>query len=583
MDLTRRTLLGGAAALGAGVVLPAGAASAAPARGPLRADVVVVGAGLAGLTAATELVAAGLDVVLLEARDRVGGRVLNRDIGEGRVVEVGGQWLGPAQDVPASDPTTGDVRGQSAVEALRVRLGLERFPTYVDGATVDYRSDLPVQRSTYSGRIPLSDPAATADAGKALAQLDAMAKTVPLDAPWTAPRAAAWDAMTFQTWMDVGDTTPGADGLPGTSGPGVLSPGGRKLISLAVEAVFSAQPRDLSFLHALFYIHSAGSLESLINTAGGAQQDRVVGGTQLLATGLAAGLGDRVRLSSPVRRVVQDDRRVVVEGDGFSVTADRLVVAVPPTLCARIDWSPAMPALRDQLTQRVPMGTVIKVQCVYDEPFWRADGLNGQTTSDTGPVKVTFDNSPPDGAVGVLMGFIEGADGRAALRTSVEERRQGVVDSFARYFGEPARDVRQYVEMSWASEPWSRGCYAGYLPPGVWSDYGPELRAPVGRVHWAGTETATEWNGYLDGAVRSGSRAAAEVLAARGRPVTVPQDPQGPQGDPPATSRSGPRLAATGAADAAAAAGTAALAASAAARRAGRHRDDPPAAGLSAR
>ncbi len=564
MTLTRRTLLAGAAVGGAAALLPADAAdaaAAAPARGDLRTGVVVVGAGMAGLTAARDLVAAGVDVLVLEARDRSGGRLLNHGIGGGEIVEVGGQWLGPPTDIPASDPTTGDVRGQSAVEAVRVSLGLRRFPTYVTGATVDYRSDLPVQRSTYEGRIPTSDPVGTVDAAKALAQLDAMAKTVPLDAPWKAARASAWDGMTVQSWMDFGDTAPGDDGLPGTFGPGVASPGGRKLVRLAVEAVFSAQPRDLSLLHALFYVHSAGSMESLINTAGGAQQDRIVGGTQRLALGLAARLGSRVRYSSPVRRIDQSGTGVVVEGDGFRVRADRVVVALPPTLCGRIEYSPAMPALRDQLTQRMPMGTVTKVQCVYDTPFWRADGLNGQATSDTGPVKVTFDNSPPDGSPGVLMGFIEGADGRAALRLSAAERRQGVVDSFVRYFGPEARKVRQYVEMSWSSEQYSRGCYAGYFGPGVWSDYGPELRTPVGRIHWAGTETATEWNGYIDGAVRSGRRVALEVLGASGRPVPVPAEVQGPAAE---------RLPVTGAGPAAAVGAVAAAGAAAAVRRARR-------------
>jgi monoamine oxidase len=575
VDLTRRGLFGGAAALGAATLLPARAAEAAPARGTLRADVVVVGAGFAGLTAAAELAAAGRDVVVLEARDRVGGRVLNADIGGGHIVEVGGQWLGPPQDIPASDPTTGYVRGQAAAEALLQRTGLARFPTYVYGATVDYRSDLPQKRTTYEGRIPTSDPAGTLDAAKAIGQLDMMAKTVPLEAPWTAGRAFAWDGMTFQSWMDFGDTARDETGAPGPFGPGVASPGGRHLVSLAIEAVFSAQPRDLSLLHVLFYIHAAGSLEALINTAGGAQQDRVVGGTQLMALRLAEQLGDRVRLSSPVRRVDQDAARVVVEGDGFTVTADRLVVAIPPTLCGRIDWRPAMPALRDQLTQRMPMGTVTKVQCVYPEPFWRANGLNGQATSNEGPVKVTFDNSPPDGSVGVLMGFIEGSDGRAALKLSLEERRAGVVDSFARYFGEQARGFEQYVERSWSAEPFSRGCYAGFFSPGVWSDYGDQLRAPVGRVHWAGTETATVWNGYIDGAIRSGSRAAQEVLAALGAPAAPPVERPGTQTPGPGASTGrgatrGRSLPATGLDTAMELAGTAALTGAAAAARARR-------------
>ncbi len=565
MDLTRRGLLSGAAALGASTLLPTASAEAAPARGRLRTQVVVVGAGLAGLTAATDLVAAGKDVLVLEARDRVGGRTLNHSIGGGHIVEVGGQWLGPATDIAAADLTASDVRGQSAVEAVRTQLGLARFPTYNTGMYVNYRDDLPSKRSTYSGRIPTDDPPGVAEAARALATLDALAKTVPLDKPWTAERAAAWDGMTFQSWMDFGDTAPGSDGLPGSGGPGVASPGGRKLITLAVEAVFSAQPRDISFLHALFYIHSAGSMGSLINTGGGAQQDRVVGGAQQLSLRTAAALGDRVRLSSPVRRVEQTSTGVVVSGDGFTVTADQVVVAIPPTLCGRIDWLPAMPALRDQLTQRMPMGTVIKVQCVYDEPFWRKDGLAGQATSDTGPVKITFDNSPPDGSVGVLMGFIEGSDGRQAQKLSEAERREGVVGSFTRYFGDKAKNFEQYVEMSWSAEPWSRGCYAGYFPPGVWSDYGDQLSAPVGRLHWAGTETAQEWNGYLDGAVRSGHRVAEEVLGGLQEQVPAPAGPV-------VHRRRGSQLPATGADTALEIAGSAALVAAAVSRRATRRR-----------
>lgn len=519
-ELTRRGLLAGtgaAALLATGLEEPAEAVTAS---GSIRTQVVVVGAGLAGLTAARDLLAAGRDVVVLEARDRVGGRILNHEV-EGGVVEVGGQWLGPAKDLPASDPTAGDVRGQERVAALARELGLRRFPTYDTGAYVDYRSDLPVQRATYDGRIPTHDPAATAEAAKALGQLDAMAKQVPLGAPWKAPRALAWDSMTFQSWMDHGDTAGGYpyDGLPDPIGTvGVATPGGRKLLELAIQAVFSAEPRDLSLLHVLFYVHSAGSIEALVNTTGGAQQDRVVGGSALLATRLARRLGSRVRLSSPVTRIEQGERRVRVEGDGFVVRADRCVVAVPPTLAGRIDYAPALPALRDQLTQRMPMGNVIKVQCVYDEPFWREEGLAGQATSDTGPVKVTFDNSPPGAnpPFGVLMGFMEGSEGRVWGTRSRTERREATIGCFARYFGPRARRVRHYIEKSWAAEPWTRGCYAGFMPPGTWVDHGAALRSPVGRIHWAGTETATVWNGYMDGAVRSGERVAREILSRRG-------------------------------------------------------------------
>lgn len=519
-ELSRRALLAGT---GAGALVATGLddpAAAAPARGTIRCEVVVVGAGLAGLTAARDLRAAGRDVVVLEARDRVGGRILNHEV-DGGVVEVGGQWLGPAGDIPASDPSAGHVRGQKRVARLARQLDLRRFPTYDTGAYVDYRSDLPVQRVTYDGRVPTHDPVATAEAVKALAQLDELAGQVPLEAPWKAPRALAWDALTFQSWMDHGDTATGYpyDGLPdpvGTSG--LVSPGGRKLLELAIQAVFSAEPRDLSLLHVLFYIHSAGSVSALVNTSGGAQQHRVVGGSGLLATRLARRLGGRVRLSSPVHRIEQSAHGVRVEGQGFTVRADRCVVAVPPTLAGRIDYAPAMPAFRDQLTQRMPMGNVIKVQCIYDEPFWRADGLAGQATSDTGPVKITFDNSPPGRrpGFGVLMGFMEGTEGRVWGRRSRAERRAATTECFARYFGPKARRVERYVEKSWAAESWTRGCYAGFMPPGTWVDHGPALRRPVGRIHWAGTETATVWNGYMDGAVSSGERVAREILDARG-------------------------------------------------------------------
>jgi monoamine oxidase len=236
-----------------------------------------------------------------------------------------------------------------------------------------------------------------------------------------------------------------------------------------------------------------------------------VGGAQPISAAAARALGRRVVLRSPVRRIVQERRRVRVESDRLAVQARRVIVALPPTLAGRIEYRPGLPALRDQLTQRVPMGSVIKIHAVYDAPFWRDEGLTGQATSDTGPVKITFDNSPPDGSPGVLLGFIEGQEARAWGRRPAGERRQAVLGSFARYFGPRASSPRDYVEMNWGEERWSRGCYVGYTPPGVLLDFGSALREPVGRVHWAGTETATVWNGYMDGAVQSGQRAAAEV------------------------------------------------------------------------
>ncbi|HMX66764.1 MAG TPA: FAD-dependent oxidoreductase, partial [Microthrixaceae bacterium] len=231
-------------------------------------------------------------------------------------------------------------------------------------------------------------------------------------------------------------------------------------------------------------------------------------------------LGDRVRTGHPVRRIESGPtgvtvRTVAADGtDGEAFHAQRAIVTLPPTLAGRLDYAPALPSWRDQLTQRLPAGSVIKVHAVYDEPFWRADGLNGQAASDRGPVKVVFDNSPPGGGPGILVGFMEGTDGRHFARRSPVERRNATVECFARFFGDRARHPIEYIERDWMAEPFSRGCYGAHFTPGVWTGFGHALRTPIGAIHWAGAECSPVWNGYMEGAVRSGEATAREVLAA---------------------------------------------------------------------
>ncbi len=474
---TRRGLLGGAVATGAGAAVPAAAAARGGGRRHRRsADVVVVGAGLAGLTAARALRKKGHSVVVLEARDRVGGRTWTKQV-KGVPVDVGGQWIGPQQ---------------KRIAALAAQVGVKTFPTYNTGLNVYDRLGT---LKTYTGAIPPAETPAIADIAVALGALNEMAGEVPLAAPWKAPRAREWDGQTLETWKLANMTTEE----------------GRVLLDLGVEAVFAGEPRDVSLLHVLFYIHSAGSFDNLINTAGGAQESRFVGGSQLVSRRVAKALGSRVVLSSPVRRIDQRRRHVVVESDRVQVTARYCVVTAPPALAGRIEYHPALPGRRDQLTQRMPMGSVLKCHALYDKPFWRDDGRTGQATSDTGPVKVTYDNSPPTGGKGVLLGFIEGEEARVWSRRSAAKRRAAVLAQFARWFGSEARSPKSYIEQNWMEEAWSRGCYGAWAPPGVLLDYGAALTAPVGRIHWAGTETATEWCGYMDGAVRSGERVAAEL------------------------------------------------------------------------
>ena len=440
----------------------------------METDVCVVGAGLAGLAAARAVAAAGQDVVVLEARDRVGGRTLNHVLSDGSVVEVGGQWVGPTQ---------------TRLLALAEELGVETFPTHDEGENViEWRGGL----KRYKGAIPKISPAILLDTLRVQKKLERLAKTVPTEAPWTAPNARELDGQTFHTWLKRTCRTGGA----------------YTLFEMGCEGVWAAEPHDVSLLHILFYIHSAGSFDELVGTAGGAQERRFVGGSQRIALGMAEELGERVRLSRPVRRILHDDD-VTVE----DVRARRVIVALPPALTPRIDFAPALPGFRDQLVQRMPQGTVWKCMAVYDEPFWRADGCSGQATSDAGPVRVAFDNSPPSGTPGVLLGFLEGDFARQAGRLTREDRKAQIIDSFGRLFGDRARHPIDYVEKSWAEEEWTRGCYGCAMTTGAWTSFGEALRAPIGPIHWAGAEYATTWSGYMDGAVRSGESAAAAALA----------------------------------------------------------------------
>ena len=196
------------------------------------------------------------------------------------------------------------------------------------------------------------------------------------------------------------------------------------------------------------------------------------------------------------------------------VNGRRAIVAIPPTLASRIVYEPALPPLRDQLTQHMPQGSLMKFEAVYPTPFWRERGLTGQVVSENGPVKVTFDVSPESGKPGIMMGFIGGHEARVWEQRSEASRRDAVLRQFAHFFGDEALSPREVVEFNWSTEVWNRGCPVAVLAPGTLVDFGAALREPVDRIHWAGTETSTYWNGYMDGAVRSGKRAAAEVLAA---------------------------------------------------------------------
>jgi monoamine oxidase len=492
-ETTRRRFVAGALTTGAAAALP-GAAEAKKRKTKAKrhrtrmADVCVVGAGFAGLTAARDLVNAGKSVVVLEARGIVGGRVQNHELGGGQVSERGGTFVGPTQD---------------HVLDLATQLGVDKFDTYDSGDNV-YMAD--GQRSTYSdtgptGTAPL-DPVILPELAVVVQNLDSMANTVPVDAPWNASSAADWDGQTLESWVKDNSA----------------SDKFRRLVPLATRPIFGAEPRELSLLFVLFYIAASGNethpgtFERNFDTRDGGQMWRLVGGSQQIATRIAAQLGRRVVLRSPVRKITQSRGRVTVVSDRYTVRSKRVIVAIPPTLAGRIDYHPILPPERDQLTQRYGQGTLTKVAAVYDKPFWRDKGLTGQAVSIDGLVSATFDDSPQSGSPGVIFGFVGGDSARTYQRMSPQEGRDKVLGEFASFFGEEARTPNAFFDTRWTTEQWTRGCPVGIAGPGTLLAYGDRMRAPVGAIHWAGTETSTYWNGYMDGAVRSGQRAAKEVL-----------------------------------------------------------------------
>ncbi len=447
--------------------------------GTADADVCVIGAGYAGLAAARRLAAAGKTVLVLEARDRVGGRIWTHRLSDGTPIDRGGAWLAPQHD---------------AIFSLARELGVSTYRTWVKGAHL-LIGDGRTRR--YTGLIPKISPMAVATIAIAQFRLDRAARKVPLEAPWTATRAAEWDAETVASYL---------------SRTRISSTIGRDLYDMAVRGLFAADLNEVSLLHLLFLVHAHGSINTLFSIEGGSQENMVDGGAGSVAQRIADELGDAVRLNEPVRSIALRDDRVDVSTAVGSVSARHAIVAVPPATATDIEFVPALPGDRMDLLRLAVGGMETKTMLIYDEPFWRADGLSGQTAEPNSAAEVTLDGSPSSGTPGVLASF---TFGRVAWRLDAleeGERKRAVLDAVSARLGPRGAAPAAFIETSWWHEPWSRGCSMAHLPTGAITRYGALLRQPVDRIHWAGTETSTISHGSIDGAVRSGERAAAEIL-----------------------------------------------------------------------
>ncbi|MEZ0089277.1 flavin monoamine oxidase family protein [Streptacidiphilus sp. EB129] len=434
---------------------------------------VVVGAGLAGLTAATGLAARGIEVTVLEARDRVGGRTHGLRVAPCSQVDAGAAYLGERH---------------TELLSLLGELGLKTTPTTMLGAS---RFALGGEDATRDGRFP---PLNAVALGDMFEQLDELTRAVRPEAPWLTPDAARLDTLTAAAWAEQRLTHPDA----------------LLFFPLFLGEMMAADPADVSVLHLAFYLRSGGGIRYLNAFEGGAQQDRIAGGAHQVCERLAQRLGARVRLGEPVLAVRQDADGVTVHSDLGEYRADVAVMALPPLLADAVEYRPGLPVRR--ASGRTARGCAVKATLVYPEPVWRDHGLSGWSVNAEGPLLSTVDDSPAEGGVGVLTGFVTGAEAHRFAALDPEHQRAAAVGQAARLFPMLPAPIGFHV-TDWVNERYSRGCYAALFGPGDWLRHGPTLTTPHQRVHWAGTETSTEYFGLMEGAIRSGQRVVAEILA----------------------------------------------------------------------
>ncbi len=444
-----------------------------------QVDYCVVGAGFAGLTAALRLKQAGRSVAVLEARDRAGGRTYTEVLADGAWVDRGGAWIGPGQD---------------RIYALMNEFGVPAYKQYTAGESLMIVDG---KQHRYAGTIPWTvSPWATANVGVGLIKVRQMCRSIPVDVPWEARKAAEWDQTTLAAWL----------------AKNVWSEPARDMLELALAGPYTSAASEVSLLWMLYQMASGGGPDFIVSSKDGSQDARPVGGMGAVYGAVASELGDALQLSQPVRRIEQGDG-VTVYSDELTVHARRVIVAVPLAIASQIIYEPMLPVDRSLLHQRMPGGAIIKVSVVYDEPFWRASGLSGQSAAPGSLAGLTIDACTDAGTPGILCVITEGPAARQLGRFDQGDRKAAILQELTNRFGEKAGASIGYHEQNWTVERYSGGGMISHAPTGVLTQFGRALRDPCGHIHWAGTESSSMMCGWVDGAIRSGERAATEVMA----------------------------------------------------------------------
>ena len=441
-------------------------------------DVVIVGAGVAGLTAANELTKAGASVAVLEARDRIGGRLWT-DVIDGAMLELGGQWVSPDQD--------------ALIETID-ELGLETYARYREGDSVYIGPDGALVR--FTGDVFPVGPDTARVIAELTERLDAMVAEIDPDRPWAHPQAAEWDSISWEAWLR--QQTDDDEAV-------------RNLAFATGSAMLTKPTHAMSLLQSLLMAASAGSYSHLVD-ADFILDKRVVGGLQRVPLALAARLGDDVFLGRPVRTLEWGDTGVTAIAEGITVHARRAILALAPVLYPRISFVPPLPRLQHQMHQHLSMGFVIKVHAVYERPFWREQGLSGTAFSPYELSHEAYDNTNHGDERGTLVGFVSDRNADDLFRLSAEERKQRILESLSHYYGPQALKPVVYYESDWGSEEWTRGAYAASFDLGGLHRYGAELRTPVGPIRFACSDLAGAGYQHVDGAIRMGRLAAQQIL-----------------------------------------------------------------------